>query len=77
MLADADGIEVCRALKGTRVTAHVPVLMVTAMTGDAVERSSIAAGADGYWSSRSASTNSYRKCGCICDGSARVERETA
>ena len=28
--------------------AHVPVLMVTAMIGEAVERNSIAAGADGY-----------------------------
>ena len=48
VLADADGIEICRALKQRESTAHVPVLMVTAMTGEAVERNSIAAGADGY-----------------------------
>ena len=48
VLADADGIEICRALKKREATAHVPVLMVTAMTGEAVERNSIAAGADGY-----------------------------
>jgi PAS domain S-box-containing protein len=48
VLADADGIEICRELKQRDSTAHVPVLMVTAMTGEAVERNSIAAGADGY-----------------------------
>jgi DNA-binding response OmpR family regulator len=48
VLADADGIEICRELKQRAATAHVPVLMVTAMTGEAVERNSIAAGADGY-----------------------------
>jgi len=48
VLADADGIEICRELKKREATAHVPVLMVTAMTGEAVERNSIAAGADGY-----------------------------
>lgn len=48
VLADADGIEICRELKKREATAHVPVLMVTAMTGETVERNSIAAGADGY-----------------------------
>jgi CheY-like chemotaxis protein len=48
VLADADGIEICRALKQRESTAHVPVLMVTAMTGEAMERNSLAAGADGY-----------------------------
>jgi PAS domain S-box-containing protein len=48
VLADADGIEICRQLKSRQSTARVPVLMVTAMTGEAVERNSIAAGADGY-----------------------------
>ncbi len=48
VLADADGIEICRQLKSRDATARVPVLMVTAMTGEAVERNSIAAGADGY-----------------------------
>ncbi len=48
VLEDADGIEICRELKSRERSAHVPVLMVTAMTGEAVERNSIAAGADGY-----------------------------
>jgi DNA-binding response OmpR family regulator len=48
VLADADGIEVCRRLKGNPATSHVPVLMVTAMSGEMVQRSSIDAGADGY-----------------------------
>ena len=48
VLADADGIEICRQLKSREATARVPVLMVTAMTGEAVERNSLAAGADGY-----------------------------
>jgi len=48
VLADADGIEICRQLKSRESSANVPVLMVTAMTGEAVERNSIAAGADGY-----------------------------
>ncbi len=48
VLADADGIEICRQLKSRESSARVPVLMVTAMTGEAVERNSIAAGADGY-----------------------------
>ncbi|HXU72130.1 MAG TPA: ATP-binding protein [Polyangia bacterium] len=48
VLADADGIEICRELKTRESSARVPVLMVTAMTGESVERNSIAAGADGY-----------------------------
>jgi PAS domain S-box-containing protein len=48
VLEDADGIEICRQLKSRESSAHVPVLMVTAMTGESVERNSIAAGADGY-----------------------------
>ncbi|MDB4968754.1 MAG: domain S-box [Myxococcales bacterium] len=48
VLEDADGIEICRQLKTRESSAHVPVLMVTAMSGHAVERNSLAAGADGY-----------------------------
>jgi PAS domain S-box-containing protein len=48
VLEDADGIEVCRHLKSSELTARVPVLMVTAMSGDAVQKGSLAAGADGY-----------------------------
>jgi PAS domain S-box-containing protein len=48
VLPDADGIEICRLLKARPESAHVPVLMVTAMSGESVQRNSIAAGADGY-----------------------------
>jgi PAS domain S-box-containing protein len=48
VLADADGIEICRRLKAGEATAHIPVLMVTAMSGDAVQKTSLQAGADGY-----------------------------
>jgi DNA-binding response OmpR family regulator len=48
VLEDADGIEICRRLKSSELTARVPILMVTAMSGDAVQRGSLAAGADGY-----------------------------
>jgi CheY-like chemotaxis protein len=43
-----DGIEVCRRLKERRDTNHVPVLVVTAMTGEEVRRQAAAAGADGF-----------------------------
>ena len=48
VLEDADGIEICRQLKSRESSARVPVLMVTAMSGEAVQRNSLAAGADGY-----------------------------
>jgi PAS domain S-box-containing protein len=48
VLPDADGIEICRRLKMRAETAHVPVLMVTAMSGEAVQKGSLEAGADGY-----------------------------
>jgi CheY-like chemotaxis protein len=48
VLADADGIEICRQLKSREPSAHVPVLMVTAMSGEAVQKNSLEAGADGY-----------------------------
>ncbi len=43
-----DGLEVCRRLKGSEVTTSVPVLMVTAMTGEGIRRAALAAGADGF-----------------------------
>jgi PAS domain S-box-containing protein len=48
VLEDADGLDICRKLKSAEATARVPILMVTAMAGDAVEKGSLAAGADGY-----------------------------
>ena len=46
-LEGLDGIELCRRLKTEPATAAVPVLMVTAMSGDDVRRNAIEAGADG------------------------------
>jgi PAS domain S-box-containing protein len=47
-MAGLDGIEVCRRIKGRSETRGVPVLVVTAMTGDEVRRGSLAAGAEGF-----------------------------
>jgi signal transduction histidine kinase/CheY-like chemotaxis protein len=46
--ARIDGLEVCRALKASPSTARVPILIMTAMSGDDVRKVSLAAGADGY-----------------------------
>ena len=47
-LEDSDGIQVCKTLKGAPATREVPVLIMTAMSGDEVRQVSLAAGADGY-----------------------------
>jgi DNA-binding response OmpR family regulator len=47
-LEDADGIDVCRSLKSQPQTKAVPVLMMSAMAGEAVQHGSLSAGADGY-----------------------------
>lgn len=46
-LEGLDGIEVCRRLKARPETAHVPVLIVTALSGDRVRHSAFEAGAAG------------------------------
>ncbi|MFI5288528.1 MAG: ATP-binding protein, partial [Polyangia bacterium] len=43
-----DGIQVCRELKGAPATSAVPILIMTAMSGEEVRQISIAAGAEGY-----------------------------
>jgi PAS domain S-box-containing protein len=47
-LEDADGVEVAKSLKGAKATRNVPILVMTAMSGDEVRQVSLAAGADGY-----------------------------
>jgi len=46
--ARIDGLEVCQALKVSPATSRVPILIMTAMSGDDVRKVSLAAGADGY-----------------------------
>jgi PAS domain S-box-containing protein len=47
-LEDADGVEVAKSLKGAPATRDVPILVMTAMSGDEVRQVSLQAGADGY-----------------------------
>lgn len=47
-LEDADGVEVAKSLKGAPSTRDVPILVMTAMSGDEVRQVSLQAGADGY-----------------------------
>jgi CheY-like chemotaxis protein len=47
-LPDQDGFWVCRSLKTTPSTAHIPVIMLTAMSLPSDRKQAIEAGADGY-----------------------------
>ena len=47
-LPDHDGFWVCRSLKNTPSTAHIPVIMLTAMSLPSDREQAIEAGADGY-----------------------------
>jgi PAS domain S-box-containing protein len=47
-LEGSDGIEICRQLKAGAATREVPILMMTAMSGEEVQKGSLAAGAEGY-----------------------------
>ncbi len=47
-LPDHDGFWVCRSLKQSPVTAHIPVIMLTAMSLPSDRQQAIEAGADGY-----------------------------
>jgi CheY-like chemotaxis protein len=47
-LPDHDGFWVCRTLKSTPSTAHIPVIMLTAMSLPSDRDQAIDAGADGY-----------------------------
>jgi two-component system cell cycle response regulator len=48
MMPDIDGFEICRALKARPATAHIPVIMVTALNGQAERRRGLALGADEF-----------------------------
>lgn len=48
MLPDADGYEICRALKNDPKTAHVPLIMLTAKTEEADKVLGLELGADDY-----------------------------
>jgi len=47
-LPDHDGFWVCRSLKNSPTTAHIPVIMLTAMSLPSDRQQAIEAGADGY-----------------------------
>jgi len=47
-LPDRDGFWVCRELKNDEQTAHIPVIMLTAMGLPSDRDRAVAAGADGY-----------------------------
>ncbi len=47
-LQGTDGLDICRHLKADPTRCHVPVLVMTAMAGEEVKRSALAAGAEGY-----------------------------
>ena len=48
MMPEMTGLELCRTLKNTRSTAHVPVFLVTARAMVSERARGIAAGADAY-----------------------------
>ena len=50
MMPGMDGYEVCRRLKSTASTAHIPVVMVTALTDQAERVRGLEAGADDFLS---------------------------
>ena len=47
-LPDHDGFWVCRSLKRSAATAHIPVIMLTAMSLPSDRQQAVEAGADGY-----------------------------
>lgn len=48
MMPDLDGIEVCRRLRGNPRTANVPVLMLTARSGESTRREAFEAGVNAF-----------------------------
>jgi DNA-binding response OmpR family regulator len=48
MLPDIDGFEVCRQLKAERTTRDVPIIMLTALSGEANQAKGRACGASEY-----------------------------
>jgi signal transduction histidine kinase/DNA-binding response OmpR family regulator len=47
-LEESDGLDICRTLKSQPQTRDVPILIMTAMSGEDVRQGSLGAGADGY-----------------------------
>lgn len=50
MMPGMDGFAVCVALRSERITAHIPILMVTALADDGTRERGILAGADDFLS---------------------------
>ena len=50
MMPGMDGLEVCRRLKGDKATAHIPVVLVTALNQPSDRRRGLDAGADDFLS---------------------------
>lgn len=48
MLPNLSGLEVCRELKNSENTAYIPVIMLTARSGEEDEKAGLEAGADRY-----------------------------
>lgn len=48
MMPEMDGFELCRELKTNELTSHIPVILLTAKTGDEAEWNGISEGADAY-----------------------------
>jgi two-component system phosphate regulon response regulator PhoB len=48
MLPGLDGLEVCRTLKGSRETAHIPIIMLTAKGAETDAVAGLEVGADDY-----------------------------
>lgn len=48
MMPGMDGFEVCRRLRRDPATAHIPVVLVTALTGQDKRRQGLEAGADEF-----------------------------
>jgi CheY-like chemotaxis protein len=46
MMPDLNGVEVCEALRGDTVTAHIPIIMVTARTDTRTQAEANDAGVD-------------------------------
>src|SRR5688572_32537928 len=50
MMPEMDGFEVCKRIKANPATAHIPVVMVTALTDSADRIKGLEAGADDFLS---------------------------
>ena len=48
MMPEMDGLELCRTLKSELSTSHIPVLLLTARTGDVARLEGLRLGADAY-----------------------------